>query len=235
MTDPLLDESGRRAEAAEYVLRLLNLKEEQAFEDRLSTDRRLEREVAEWVAYFAPLSDSVAPIAPPKSVFDRLQTDLFGAPPEPSLWNRITVWRPLALAAMACAALLAVLVLLQSPEPVPPSAPAAAQYVGEIVSDDQALRVLLTYEVGSGTLRLTRTDGAPREGRDLELWAVLADGTPRSLGLLSDARGSTLAIAQELRASVPSTTLAISDEPDGGSTTGLPTGPVLALGGLTDL
>jgi anti-sigma-K factor RskA len=96
------------------------------------------------------------------------------------------------------------------------------------------LRLLASYDAGSGTLRLVRTDGAPGPGRDLQLWALLGDGTPRALGVLSDARSSSLTIAQELRGELPRAPLALSDEPDGGSTSDQPSGPVLALGGLSD-
>ena len=235
MTDPLSDENDRRAEAAEYVLRLMSPAEEMAFEERLSTDSKLEREVAEWVALLAPLSDEIEPIAPPKAVFERLQTDLFGAPETPSLWHRVSLWRPIALVATACAALMALFITFQSPAPESSTILSKVEHVGELASDDGSLRLLAAYDAVTGELRLTRTDGAPAQGRDFELWAVLGDGNPRSLGLLADGRSSTIAIAEELRASIPDVTLAVSDEPDGGSTTGLPTGPVLALGGLTDL
>lgn len=64
-------------------------------------------------------------------------------------------------------------------------------------------------------------------GRDLELWEVLIAGVPRSLGLLA-AQGATK--LQFKRALMGAVALAVTQEPRGGSPTGVPTGPVVWTG-----
>ncbi|MEM1233705.1 MAG: anti-sigma factor, partial [Pseudomonadota bacterium] len=82
-------------------------------------------------------------------------------------------------------------------------------------------------------LTAARLEGAPEDGRDHELWLILPGEAPVSLGLL-DAQGRVIADLSIVPAEVlAGATLAVSDEPDGGSTTGAPTGAVLAVGNLT--
>ena len=69
-----------------------------------------------------------------------------------------------------------------------------------------------------------------------ELWLIPADGKPRPLGLLRADSAVTITIPAELAAqTVSNAVLAVSLEPPGGSPTGLPTGPVIATGKLTNL
>ncbi len=67
-------------------------------------------------------------------------------------------------------------------------------------------------------------------GRSAQLW-VIANGTPRALGLVDPGAPSRLApppgVAPLL---TPGATLAVSVEPVGGSPTGKPTGPVILTG-----
>ncbi len=64
-------------------------------------------------------------------------------------------------------------------------------------------------------------------GRDLELWILPKGGTqPASLGVLP-AAGRQIVLPA---APAPGTQLMVSLEPQGGSTTGAPTGPVLYAG-----
>jgi anti-sigma-K factor RskA len=73
--------------------------------------------------------------------------------------------------------------------------------------------------------------------RAIELWLIPAGDTrPRSLGLIQAGQPIRLDIPPDLaRRLTPDAALAVSLEPPGGSPTGLPTGPVVALGKLTSL
>ena len=74
---------------------------------------------------------------------------------------------------------------------------------------------------------------APREGRDYQLWVIRGKEPPRPAALLrASASGAVLLqIAPPLLAGEVDA-LAVSDEPKGGSPTGLPTGEVLLVGTL---
>ncbi len=73
--------------------------------------------------------------------------------------------------------------------------------------------------------------------RSFELWLIPTGETrPRSLGLIQPGQPIRLDIPSDLAGRVtPDATLAVSLEPPGGSPTGLPTGPVIAVGKLANL
>ncbi len=219
-----------RALAAEYVLRLLGPAAHADVEARLAYSRALRDEVAAWDAQFAAMADAeVAAVAPRPTAKAALMRGLFAAAPQPRprWWQRAGLWQGTTVAALALATGLAVMVVQR------PGAPAPL-LVGEIAAADDSLRLLVLYDGADGSLRLTRTDGVAPAGRVLELWALTAPDAPAvSLGLLDDAGQGMVTIPPRLRGAAGDLTLAISDEPPGGSPTGQPTGTVLALGGLT--
>lgn len=223
-----------RAVAAEYVLRLLGPEARADFEARLAYSRALRDEVAAWEAQFSVMADAeVQPVAPRPTAKAALMRDLFAETPaaRPRWWQRAGVWQGTTVAMLAVSVGLGVS-LTRSPD-----APAPAPLlVGEIAGADDALRLLVLYDGADGSLRLTRTDGVAPAGRVLELWALTAPDAPAvSLGLLEDTAEGVVTLPPSLRAIAGELTLAISDEPPGGSPTGQPTGTVLALGSLADL
>jgi len=77
------------------------------------------------------------------------------------------------------------------------------------------------------------TLAALEPARVLELWAIPAGGKPISLGLVPDAGKGRIQLSKEQQALLTAPlTLAVSLEPQGGSPTGQPTGPVLYQGAL---
>ncbi|MGH6920635.1 MAG: anti-sigma factor domain-containing protein, partial [Geminicoccaceae bacterium] len=92
-------------------------------------------------------------------------------------------------------------------------------------------------DAADGRLVLRLKIKPPRDftGKTLEVWLVAPDGTPRSLGLFpSEQSGTTVALnlPHAIAETLASSELAVSLEPSGGSTTGLPTGPVLFSGAV---
>jgi anti-sigma-K factor RskA len=68
----------------------------------------------------------------------------------------------------------------------------------------------------------------PQPGRSFELWALPEGGAPVSLGLLPATGKVSRELTAAQRAALLSTSkVAVSLEPQGGSRTGAPTGPVL--------
>ena len=104
---------------------------------------------------------------------------------------------------------------------------------------DKYARPMMTadLDVADGRLVLRLKIKPPRDftGKTLEVWLVPPDGTPRSLGLLPSAEGGTtvaLTLPHDTAEALATSQLAVSLEPSGGSTTGLPTGPVLFSGAV---
>lgn len=215
-------------QAAEYVLRLLPPPEERRFEDRLMREQHLAAHVTFWANHFAGMNAEVKPVRPRAAVRRALMAQLFGPVETVPLWRRAGLWQALSLASLV----LAGFVTWQSLQAPGTTAPLL---ISEIAAQDQSLRVLAVYHSGTDRLQITRTAGAAATGRVLELWAIAEGAAPVSLGVLPESQTATLALPDSLRGSVRSLTLAISDEPPGGSPTGAPTGAVLATGQVTTL
>ncbi|MBV2361295.1 anti-sigma factor [Thalassococcus sp. CAU 1522] len=222
-TDPGNDlPGGDEAAAAEYVLGLLSEDEARVFEARMATDPDLAQDVQAWSEYFATLTDDLPEIEAPLQVLQRAEAQALatGKPP---------VWRALwpYLAGAVAASLLAWLVLsgdLLGPGGTPLRA--------ELVPADGTITLTAAFDPTDATLRLGPVVGTAPEGRALELWLIAApDAAPVSLGLVPPG-GAVIALPPLLADRLNGATLAVSDEPPGGSPTGAPTGAVLAAGTL---
>lgn len=217
--------------AGEYALGLLSGAEAAAFEARLAAEPELRALHAAWVEDFALMADEVPPASPRAAVLAGIERRLFGAP---GPRRRAGAWRRLGLAGLAAAGMAALVILATIPflrGPVPPGNPV---YTAEIAAEDGALIVAAAYDDETGQLFLDRRAGGAAPGRALELWFIEGDAAPVSLGVLSDAPVTVVPVAKRLRPALRGGVLAISDEPPGGSPTGMPTGAVLATGTITD-
>ena len=107
----------------------------------------------------------------------------------------------------------------------------AQTYVAELTDDLDTFVVQARFDPASNQLDLTRTASGPREGRALEMWLIAGDNAPVSLGVWSKGQANAvLDIPADLALQMAGGVLAVSDEPEGGSPTGAPTGDVLAVG-----
>jgi len=225
------DHSDDVALAGEYVLHLLDAEARRAFEDRLNAEPDLRGLVADWDAHFDPLSSDFEPVAPPALVKSRIEGVLFAQAAKPR-WP-LSLWQMVMGAGFAGAVAVAVLVvvpLTNAPDPFTPS------LIAELSAQDQSLLVMASYAPDTGILRIVRQTGSARDGRVLELW-LIADGAtaPVSLGVLPEDRAADIILPSDLADDIAGGTLAISDEPTGGSPTGAPTGDVLAAGAVISI
>ncbi len=218
--------------AAEYVLGLLQGEARNAFAVRMQQESKLALAVRQWDEHFVDLSNDIAAVTPPRYVEKSLEEKLFGAAPSgslPSWWNSLRFWRGLAMASMA--ALFALGALNLQPSANLPNGGLVAQLSGET----NAVKLIAYFDNAKGELRLIRSAGSAASGRSLELWLIAGKDAPVSLGLLPSENKATFTVVKNLRDKLRDGTLAISDEPQGGSPTGAPTGAVLATGQLTTI
>ena len=212
--------------AAEYVLGTLRGAARARFARWLREDAALARVVAEWEARLLPMSEAVAPVAPPARVWKAIEARV--GKPRPARTGGF--WRAVALlasGAAAAAVFMAVLLPLQRPDG------AAGEYVA-VLSDPKTQKPVLFVSADrqGRTLRIKTLDPSIQvSDASLELWALPKDRKPVSLGLVpGGARGTVqlAAVADKTLSDVPM--LAVSLEPRGGSPSGAPTGPVLYAG-----
>jgi anti-sigma-K factor RskA len=215
--------------AAEYALGVLSGAGRGAAEQRVARDGGFARLVVEWEQRLAPWAGEIADVVPPAQVWDRIAAALPAQPQDRGLWQSLAFWRGLTLAtgalAAACLAALIYLGALTQQQPL----------VATIEGDGHR-HFVATVDTKRGTVAVVPAAFSADATRVPELWLIPADGKPRPVGLLRADRTVTLALPAELAALAKGdAVLAVSLEPPGGSTTGLPTGPVIATGKLTSL
>src|SRR5262249_41066085 len=189
----------------------------------------------------------VAPAAPERAAAPTAQII--------ALSRRAGRWRGAALAIAALAAAFAGIVVVREvrpelmPDPLKPRvvekqveviktvevpSPKPAQYVAVLQRDAASPAFLLTFDLEKRTLTVRTVRAERQPGKTYELWLVSDRfNAPRSLGLIGDEQFTQRAqLANYDAVTINRATYAVSVEPEGGSPTGSPTGPVLFTGKL---
>jgi anti-sigma-K factor RskA len=250
------DAQDRSVAAAEYVMGTLAPEELAAFTRRLADDPALAQEVYAWQDRLLGLAARVPAVEPSAALWSRIDAALAATPvaapvaapaaapvaapaaapgaaprarrtDQPSFWNRLATWRLIGSLATVASVVLATVLLLRMGEPA-----LAPQYLA-LLQDPQSQ---VTGWVVQGTvgrpLQLVPVT-PPQEvpaGRVLQFWTKPADAPgPTSLGLVQP--GTPLQVpSEQLPGLADQTLFEITLEPEGGSPTGLPTGPILYIG-----
>jgi anti-sigma-K factor RskA len=238
MTDSLPPPEGdERPFAGEYALGVLDADERVEAQRRIATEPAFARAVEWWEGRLAHLAERIAPVSPSEAVWPRIANLIGAAGPKPSAWNNVTLWRGASAGALAVAMMsVAALVLVPRPAPPPaiaPAAPTPAAAEVAIIADPTTKQPALvaTLDHASGKLILTPVAMKMPAGRDAELWIIPEGQKAISLGVIPSDAPKTIAVPQGLSgAGVHTALLAVTDEPRGGSPTGVATGSVRAAG-----
>jgi anti-sigma-K factor RskA len=121
--------------------------------------------------------------------------------------------------------------VVEVPKPTP-----AGRFVAVLQRDVGGPAFLLTVDVNDRTLTVRRVTSSAEAGKSYQLWLVSDKfPTPQSLGVVGPGEFTRPASLTGYDAETINTaTYAVSLEPQGGSPTGLPTGPVLFTGKLVE-
>lgn len=221
----------RMAAAGEYVLGTLNAEDGAQFEVAMAQDRALLAQVYDWQDRLVALSSAAAPVAPRSHLWSRIEATLSArAAPKgqaaPRWWQRLSYWQALSAAAVAASFALAVILVQQRPE-----GPPGVRYVAVLQNPDSNAPGWVV-ELQRDTLRL-RPVGDTRAvpaGRSLQFWTKPPGAAgPTSLGLVR--AGETVELPLSRLPGIGQQVLfEITLEPEGGSTLGRPTGPILYVG-----
>ena len=223
--------------AAEFVLGTLDANERANVAFRRQRDPALAAAIEAWEARLAPLNEQVAQVTPSpllkaKVVERILQAQSAGSVPSNviDLRQAVSRWRSIALGASALAACLAGFIVVR--EAVQPAAPKS--YVAVLQKDAQSPAFLMTVDIDSRTFTVRPVAAERQAGKSYELWLVHTKlGAPKSLGVVGDKPFSTNPkLASFAPGDIQEATYAVSVEPEGGSPTGAPTGPVVYAGKL---
>lgn len=124
----------------------------------------------------------------------------------------------------------------QAPAPVAPAAAAQAQYVALLQTDAASPAFILTVDAATKNFTVRKVGAEQQAGKSYELW-IVSDKLqrPRSLGVIgSNEFTSRAALAAYDPDVVNQATYAVTVEPEGGSPTGLATGPIVFTGKLIE-
>ncbi|MBZ0129918.1 MAG: anti-sigma factor [Rhodobacteraceae bacterium] len=210
--------------AAEYVLGVQDAETRESLDARMRRDADFAAAVAGWSKRLAPLDAAFTAVKPPSDALAGIEARLFADHARDGiirrLWASAGLWRGAALAASLALAVVLGADLTQAPAPT---------LIGAITAPDGSRSFVARFDPDTGNLTIRQSGGPPApDDRSFEAWVIPADGTPRSLGLVPAIAPASAAANHSLIA--PGVTLAISVEPLGGSPSGAPTGPVVAVG-----
>ncbi|MDB5975088.1 MAG: hypothetical protein JWR07_1848 [Nevskia sp.] len=233
----------RRMLAAEYVLGTLRGPARRRFERLAHADAALRAEQYFWEARLGRLSLAIKPVTPAPTVWLSLlrrieagnTVPLRVRPAEPKPVPMRRIWAGMA----AAAAVVAVVMLGQrgilpgthetTPVAQTPVTPAAPVYVALLKVPDSTMQWTVSLSLVKGQMTVAAAGDYPQLGQhSMELWWISPQG-PVAIGLLPVQGNGSMTLPKEMLAQ-GGITLAVSLEPQGGSPTGKPTGPVLTSG-----
>lgn len=160
-------------------------------------------------------------------------------------------WRNIAATAAAIAAALVAMITTQIYRPdllpaglrppprvqvVQAPAPASAQYVAVLQQDGNSPAFILTVDEATKRFTVRKVGAQPEAGKSFELW-IVSDKfqRPQSLGVIGgDEFTARQLLARYDADTINQATYAVTVEPEGGSPTGVATGPIVYTGKLVE-
>lgn len=219
---------------AEYVLGVLGREACEEVEALAARDPAVQAAVAAWQRQFEGWLSQVPEATPPEHTWQRIEAQVFPNeplmhPPRRGGWNSLGLWR-WTTAALAASLIVAVITLGM------PEHRVATTLLARLEQRDGDVLFTATVQPGNRAVLFVPTRATYWKDLSAQAWLIGKDGKPHSLGLLPANAAAGLAIPSELAASLgDGAVLAVSLEPENGSPTGLPTGPVIAQGKLSSL
>lgn len=218
--------------AGEYVLGTLSLAQRQEVQRRLPLEPALRLAVDDWERRLLPLTALAPPQQPSAQLWPRIERSL----PMPrkvvaaggwrAWWDSLFVWRCMAAGGFAGAAVLALVVTLRLAEPA-----AQPAYMVVLVEPQQKAPGWVVQTTLRNQLSLTPLGATTVPShKALQFWTKGSNWSgPRSLGLVQAGQSRRMALDQ-LPPVQSDQLFEITLEPETGSPTGKPTGPVLYIG-----
>jgi len=213
--------------ASEYVIGTLRGRARARFQALLRYDPGLRQIVAEWEARLTPLAVAAGEIAPPTRVWRAVAQRIAGG-----ATKGLAFWRGLAVTSTAFVLILAAFIGL-APRPEPPMAMVA------VMSDDKGQPALVVSWPPMKAMRdphvrikVVQEHPVMDSGTTWEMWMLPGgQAAPVSMGLITTDADQTMRIQPALANKMEGAWgMAMSVEPQGGSPTGAPTGPVIFKG-----
>jgi len=223
--------------AAEYVLGTLNREERLAVESRIASDPTLKAAISAWERRLTPLADTLKPVVPPANLYNKIRAQIGLSAHvvslkarEQQLVRRGNRWRNAAAGMTAMAASLAGLVGVREfqYQQMP------TQFVAVLQAGDDKPAFLMTVDTKTHNCVITAVTAPKQPDKSYQVWMVHDKlPKPKSLGVMSEGDMNVMPMDDGPdTAMFMNATFAVSLEPEGGSPSDGPTGPVLFTGKL---
>jgi len=223
--------------AAEYVLGTLGHEERRDVALRREKESRLDAAIVAWERRLSPLAEVVRPVAPPPNLYNKIRAQIGLSSHvislrarEQSLTRRVNRWRGAAVGMTALAASLVGVVGWQEyrRQQMP------TQFVAVLQAGDATPAFLMTIDTATHMCVITAVSAPKKADKSYEVWLVNDKlPKPKSLGVFAEGDMGVMPMDPVRDHDLfMNATYAVSLEPEGGSPTGAPTGPVLFSGKL---
>jgi anti-sigma-K factor RskA len=225
----------REGLAAEYALGTLEKTEREDAERAMAADAGFANLVAGWEQRLILLALALVPVEAPSYLRAKVMAAISGAAAGQNvvvaLERRANRWRGAAIGAWAIAAVLAGVILFR-----PPAVLEGARYVAVLQSEGPGPAFIASVDLASGMISVRPVSATTPSGKSYELWALGAGrDKPQSLGVLAaNFRIPAGTLGKVDSTALGETVFAVTLEPEGGSPTGDPTGPVMFTGKLVE-
>lgn len=221
--------------AAEYVLGTLNAGERAAVAARRQREATLDAAIVSWERRLAALSDVIPPVAPSPAMFARIEARLRAVSSDTNvidMTRRMKFWRGIAIAASSVAATL--LIAFGASQMAPK--PKGKNLVAVLQKDAQSPAFLVSVNVDDRVMTIRPVAAKHEAGKSYELWIIHDSlGKPKSLGVIDDAEPTRAPTLVGYKPDVlEASTYAVTLEPEGGSPSGDPTGPIVFTGKMIE-
>ena len=220
--------------AAEFALGTLPPAEQQEAELLAVNDAEFAAMVKAWERRLIPLALALEPVeAPPRirgAVMKAIAGDAAGSETVVAWKRKASAWRWATVGASAIAASLAAFILVGKP-----TGPATDQrYVAVLQPEGPGPAFLASIDLANGSISVRTMGAVAQPGKSYELWAVGGGrDKPQSLGVIDASFRIPASKLGKIDPAILNDTLfAVSLEPEGGSPTSQPTGPVMFTGKL---
>lgn len=222
--------------AAEYALGTLSHEERQAATAARARDSKLDQAIKEWEDRLGPLSEVVPPVEPSPGLYNKIRNQIGLSSnvvsfqkQKVALERKANLWRTATVGVSAFAASLALVVgwdRFATPFPT--------QYVAVLQHENSVSPAfLMTVDTQRDKLIISAVNAPKKQGKDYQVWLVHNDmPQPKSLGCYKDGQMTVKSVSSKDEAMLMDATFAVSMEPEGGSPTGTPSGPVVFSGRL---
>lgn len=223
--------------AGEYVLGTLDQVERAEVAARRKREPRLDEAIFAWERRLSPLAETLAPVQPSANLYGRIRAQIGLAQNvatlkarERVLRRRANRWRSafVGMTAMA-AALSGVLIWREAIAP-----PLSTQYVAVLEAEGKGPAFLLTVDTRTNTCVITAIHAPRQPSKSYEVWMIHEElPHPKSLGVLAEGEMNVMPMSRGPESEMMmQASFAVSLEPEGGSPSGVPSGPVLFTGKL---